>query len=147
MLPAQRCQAQCLATQAHLKRLDLLESFTFVSKGCFGTCPTYEVTFNRNGTATISNIRFVPELKRLNGTGTATVPFEKIRALLSSSKFETLAPEYPLHATDMWGVSLGWWYSDGFTYEVDAPDKNTWPNSLGSLVTAVMQLVQDTDWH
>jgi len=147
-LPPPRCESQCAFRQAHLKRLDLLDSFTFVSKGCFGTCPSYEVTFNKNGVATITNIRFVPELKRLAGLGgTANVPFAKIRALLASSKFATFAPEYPLHATDMWGVSLSWQYSDGFSYDVYAPDHATWPNSLGSLVTSVMQLVRDTDWH
>jgi hypothetical protein len=105
------------------------------------------VTFHSNGEATINNIRFVPELKQLNGEGTANVPFAKVRALLASSQFAKLAPEYPLHATDMWGVSLSWYYSDGFWYGVEAPDHTTWPNSLGSLVTAVMQLVRDTDWH
>ena len=144
VLPAPDCQSQCAA---HLRRLDLLESFTFVSKGCYGTCPAYQVTFNRNGVATISNIQFVPELKRLNGQGTANVSFAKIRTLLASSRFATLAPKYPLRAMDMWGVTLGWVYSDGFSYDVDAPDKNTWPNSLGNLVTAVMQLVRDTNWH
>ena len=147
VLPLSRCQLQCASEQAHLRRLDLLESFTFVSKGCYGTCPAYYVIFNRNGVATISNIQFVPELKRLNGQGTANVPFAKIRTLLASSQFATLAPQYPLRAMDVWGVSLGWVYSDGFSYGVDAPDKNTWPESLGSLVTAVMQLVRDTNWH
>jgi len=146
--PAARCQSPCISRQAHLKRLDLLDSFTFESKGCFGTCPAYVVTFDKSGVATIGNIRFVPELKQLAGqSGTANVPFAKIRALLASSKFATFAPEYPLHATDMWGVSLSWHYSDGFSYDVYAPDHATWPNSLGSLVTSVMQLVRDTDWH
>lgn len=147
VLPAPRCQLQCASREAHLKRLDLLESFTFESKGCYGACPSYVVTFSSNGKATINNVRFVPELKKLTGEGTANVPFAKVRALLASSRFATLAPEYPLHATDMWGVSLAWHYSDGFWYGVEAPDQTTWPNSLGSLVTAVMQLVRETDWH
>jgi len=132
---------------AHLKRLDLLESFTFVSYGCYGTCPAYTVTFNSDGIASIQYIRFVPQLKKLGGKGSANVPFAKVRALLASSQFASLDPNYPRHAMDTWGVSLDWRYRDGFTYDVLAPDETVWPTSLGSLIGAVMQLVRDTDWH
>ncbi len=132
---------------AHLRRLDLLDSFTFISNGCYGTCLAYTVTFGSNGVADIRYIRFVPELKRLGGQGSANVPFAKVRALLASSQFAALDRKYPLRAMDTWGVSLNWHYSDGFSYDVEAPDESVWPASLGSLVRAVMQLVRDTDWH
>jgi len=132
---------------AHLRRLDLLDAFTFVSNGCFGTCPAYSVTFTSDGTANIQYIRFVPELKRLGGKGSATVPFAKVRALLAASQFAYLDPNYPLRAVDTWGVSFHWHYRDGFSYDVTAPDSTVWPTSLGALVGATMQLVRDSDWH
>lgn len=132
---------------ARLMRVDMLRRVTFTSNGCFGTCPAYTVTFSDDGRALMRAARFVRGLadgRSVNAR--ATVPFEKVRELLSASGFASLYPQYPLRTIDVYGVSFEFDYRDGYSYTVSAPDETQWPPEVAGLAGSFTQLVRDTHW-
>lgn len=135
-------------TVERLRRFSRLERVVFRSNGCFGTCPAYIAKFFQNGTATITNVR---NLRAVNttkgGSASAQVPFNRVLTLLRESSFASLDPEYETRTEDVYGVSFEFDYNDGFTYEVQAPDRTQWPPEVAELVGAFGQLINDTGWH
>jgi hypothetical protein len=126
----------------------MLERVVFRSNGCFGTCPAYIASFSRNGTALMTNIRYLRAVSRVQGgSARAYVPFNRVLTLLRTSNFSSLDPEYETRTVDVYGVSFEFDYSDGFSYDVQAPDRTQWPLEIAELVGAFSQLISDTSWR
>lgn len=132
---------------ARLARIDTLEKVIFTSKGCYGTCPVFLAAFDRDGTATLRNARFMPGVAgRRSVNANARVAFDRVTELLSASRFSQLKPRYPFRVIDGYGVSFEFHYRDGYTYTVDAPDQTRWPLEVAGLVGGFDQLIRDSNW-
>ncbi|MGZ3528151.1 MAG: DUF6438 domain-containing protein [Vulcanimicrobiaceae bacterium] len=135
-------------TAQRLRRFTMLNRVVFRSNGCFGTCPGYIATFSRDGTAMMTNVRNLGAVSAVQGgNAKASVPFDKVVTLLRESNFSSLDPEYETRTVDVYGVSFEFDYSDGFSYDVQAPDRTQWPLEVAELVGAFSQLINDTSWR
>jgi len=75
------------------------DSITIRRTGCFGTCPSYEMTLHRNGRAELNAQAYLPKLGKFNGEVHLRT-YGRLCYMIESSHFSEMNSSYRANWTD-----------------------------------------------
>ncbi len=119
----------------------LITSVTMLRTPCYGRCPNYEITLDKDGNAVYTGLRFTPD----TGTFTKNIGAEKAKEIFDqfrTYRVDTCQDMYRNRSSDLPGILLTIKYQDSTK---NIRNAQMGPYFLKALATAIDDAAKKTD--